>query len=472
MITSQQRYTTRPFADALNELLERRGSGTDTRVNLGEFLRRVEGWREGTLRKQIASERTLQAEAVKAIAEALNVAPEYFLEYRRHQINQAVQVHPELVDLVYDLLVSRARSIEAMTVPFVTTALDLLVDGKDIDAGMASKVLEMIMEGKVSDVQATAFLTALRTKGESAEEIVGLARTMRKYGTPVDLGPGVDALDIVSTGGDHLASFNVSTTASFVAAAAGVVIAKHGNRGQTSRAGAADLLQGLGARIDLPPQAIAQCVREVGFGFMFAPLHYKATRNLATVRRILGIRTIFNFLGPILNPAGVKRQLTGVSEARFVPVLAEALAQMGSTHAMLVHGENGLDEISISGDTLVVEVKNGVCGAPFVINPEMFGLERFPSKSVFGGSLNRNVEITRRVLAGEPGPPLDIVLLNAGAAIYLAGVAADITEGIEKAREAVLAGKAWDKMAAFVECTHTSEAGATDEAWSEAGTAT
>jgi len=457
MITPHTQYTTKPFADALTELLEQQESGTETKVNLGEFLRRVQGWREGTLRKQIASERTLQTEAVEAIAEALNVAPEYFLEYRRHQINQAVQVHPELVDLVYDLLVSRAKSLEAMTVPFVTTALDLLVDGKDIEAAMASKVLEMIMNGKVSDVQATAFLTALRTKGETADEITGLARTMRRYGTPVDLGPGVDALDIVSTGGDHLASFNVSTTSSFVAAAAGVIIAKHGNRGQTSRAGAADLLQGLGARIDLPPCAIARCVHEVGFGFMFAPLHYKATRNLATVRRVLGIRTIFNFLGPILNPANVKRQLTGVSEARFVPVLAEALAQMGATHAMLVHGDNGLDEISISGDTLVVEVKDGACSQPYTIEPEMFGLTRAPSKSIFGGNLDRNVEIARRVLAGEPGPALDIVLLNAGAAIYLADLAANIGDGVQMAREAVLAGKAWDKMAAFVECTRSIE---------------
>jgi anthranilate phosphoribosyltransferase len=190
---------------------------------------------------------------------------------------------------------------------------------------------------------------------------------------------------------------------------------------------------------------------------MFAPLHYKATRNLATVRRVLGIRTIFNFLGPILNPANVKRQLTGVSEARFVPVLAEALAQMGATHAMLVHGDNGLDEISISGDTLVVEVKDGACSQPYTIEPEMFGLTRAPSKSIFGGNLDRNVEIARRVLAGEPGPALDIVLLNAGAAIYLADLAANIGDGVQMAREAVLAGKAWDKMAAFVECTRSIE---------------
>lgn len=453
--TSRDRYSTKPFAEALSDLLREEARGTDTKPNLTAFLRRVPGWRVDTLRKQVLAERTLQPAAVEAMAEVLNIAPEYFVEYRTNQISEAVTLHPELVDLVYDLLVSRAQSLEAMVIPMVTTAVDRLASGEDIDDVLAARVLELIMNGQVSDVQAASFLTALRTKGETAEEIAGLTQAMLNYALLVDLPPNIDALDVVSTGGDRLSTFNISTTSAFVAAGAGVTIAKHGNRGQTSKAGAAELVQELGARIDLPPQAVTECVLEVGFGFMYAPLHYRATRNVIPLRRSLGIRTIFNFLGPLLNPARVKRQLTGVNEARYVPVLAEALAKLGSSQAMLVHGHEGLDEMSISGETLVVEIKDGSCSAPFVVTPEMYGLPRHPLHEIVGGSPVRNAEITRRVLTGTPGAPLDVVLLNAGAAIYLARKTDTIAEGVELARESVSSGRAWDKMAAFVDFTRS-----------------
>jgi len=450
---SRTDYTRRRFADALAELLRQEAGDPRARVNLREFFGRVDGWKYETLRKQISGERTLQPEAIEAMAESLAVPPEYFQEYRRHQIEQAITDHPELVDLFYDLLVSRARSLDAIAVPLVSRVLDQLADQRDLDADLASRVFELIVEGHVSDVQAAAFLMGLRTKGETAEEIYGIARTMRAYGIPVNVVCDEPLVDIVSTGGDRLATFNISTTAAFVAAGAGVRIAKHGSRGQTSHAGSADLLQALGARVDLPPEDIATCIRRVGMGFMFAPLHYQPIRHMVPMRRGLNMRTIFNFIAPILNPAGVKRQLTGVSEARYLTTLATALARLGSEHALFAHGEDGLDEISVSGPTTLVELRDGLVGQPFSVVPEDFGLQRWPLIDLVGGDPVKNAEVTRRVLAGEPGGPLDIVLLNAGAAVYLAGRAASIREGVERARTSVESGAAHAKMTAFVDFT-------------------
>lgn len=449
------RYTTKRFSDALSELLRQEAGDPRARINLSEFFRRVDGWEYETLRKQVAGERTLQPEAVEAIAAALHVAPEYFLEYRRHQIEQAVETYPDLVDLVYDLLVSRAKSLDAAAAPLVSIALDLLAERQDLDPALASKVLELIIQGQVGDIQVAAFLMGLRVKGETGEELSGFAATMQKYGTRVEIGCREPLVDIVSTGGDRLATFNISSTAALVAAGAGVRIAKHGSRGQTSYAGAADLMQALGARIDLPCTAIARCVEEIGFGFMFAPLHYRAIRRLIPVRRSLNMPTVFNLLAPILNPAGVKRQLTGVSDARHVPVLAEALLRLGCERAMLVHGEDGLDEISISAPTIAVEVRDGRCSDPFHLQPEQFGLHRWPLKYLVGGDPAKNASLTRRVLAGEPGAMLDVVLLNAGAAIYLADLADSVEGGVERAREAVLSGRALETLNAFVEFTQS-----------------
>ena len=446
-------FTQKPFADALAELLRNEQGDPGARVNLRGFFGRVEGWEYETLRKQIVGERTLKPEVIEAIAEALGIAPQYFQEYRRHELERAIVTHPELVDLFYDLMVSRAKSLDAIAVPLVSRVLDQLAEQRDLDADLASRVLELIVEGQVSDVQAGAILMGLRTKGETAEEIYGFARTMRAYGTQVHIDSAQPLVDIVSTGGDRLATFNVSTTAAFVAAGAGVRVAKHGSRGQTSHAGSADLLQALGARIDLPPEAVAACVRDVGMGFMFAPLHYGPIRHMVPMRRALNMRTVFNFIAPILNPAGVKRQLTGVSDARYLTTLAEALARLGSERALMAYGDKGLDEISISGPTTMVELRDGVVSKPFSVAPEDFDLPRWPLKDLAGGDPVKNAEITKRVLAGEHGAPRDIVLLNAGAAIHLACKAASITDGVEAARAAVDSGRAWKTMVAFVEYT-------------------
>lgn len=449
------RYTTKPFADALADLLRREEGDARARINLSEFFRRVEGWEYETLRKQVAGERTLQPDAVEAMAAALQVAPEHFLEYRRHQIEGAVEAHPDLVDVAYDLLVTRAKALDAAAAPLVSIALELLAERQDLDPFLASKVLELILEGQVGDIQTAAFLMGMRVKGETGEELAAFAAIMQKLGTRVVVECNESLVDIVSTGGDRPATFNISSTAAFAAAGAGVRIAKHGSRGQTSNAGAADLMQALGARIDLSAAAIAECVEQVGFGFMFTPLHYGAVRHLIPVRRGLNVPTLFNLLAPILNPAGVKRQLTGVSEARHVPVLADALARLGCRRAMLVHGEDGLDEISVSAPTTVVEVRDGHCGDPFHIQPEEFGLRRWPLKYLRGGDPAMNASLTRRVLAGEPGAMLDVVLLNAGAAVYLADVADSLQGGVDAAAEAVRSGKALEKLNAFVGFTQS-----------------
>ncbi|MHB9116143.1 MAG: anthranilate phosphoribosyltransferase [Thermoleophilia bacterium] len=448
-------YTRKRFADALADLLRQEAGDPHARVNLRDFFGRVEGWEYETLRKQISGERSLKPEAIEAMAQALSVAPEYFQEFRKHQIDQAIATHPELVDLFYDLLVSRAKSLDATAVPLVSRVLDQIAARKDLDADLASRVLELIVQGQVSDVQTAAFLMGLRTKGETGEEIFGFARTMRKYGTPVEIAVDEPLVDIVSTGGDRLATFNISTTAAFVAAGAGVRIAKHGSRGQTSHAGSADLLQALGARIDLAPESVAACVRDVGIGFMYAPLHYAPIRHMVPMRRNLNMRTVFNFIAPILNPAGVKRQLTGVSDARYLTTLAAALCRLGSEHALFAHGDDGLDEISVTGPTTLVELRDGTVGEPFSVAPEDFGLQRWPLMDLAGGDPLKNAEVTRRVLAGEPGAPLDIVLLNAGAAVYLAGRATTIAAGVDAARESVESGRALERLTAFVDYTRS-----------------
>lgn len=446
-----RQYSKKPFAQTLVDLLREQAGDPNAKVSLRDFSLRVDGWKYETLRKQIAADRKLQPEAIEAMAEALGVAPEHFLEYRQNKIQQAINDHPELVDLVYDLLVSRARSLDAIAVPIISRVLDQLVSREDLGSALAGRVLELIMDGQVGDVQTAAFLMGLRVKGETGEEIYGLAETMHKFGTPVHLHSMERVVDIVGTGGDRLATFNISTTAAFVAAAAGARIPKHGSRGQTSSSGSADFVQALGANIDLPPERVVESVETVGIGFMFAPLYYKVIRNLVPLRRSLNMRTTLNFLGPLLNPAGVKRQLSGVSDPYFLTALADALGHQGTEHAWLVHGDDGLDELSITGPTTVIEVRNGTVGKPFSVTPEMYGLTRHTFGDLIGGTPARNAEISKRVLSGEQGAALDIVALNAGAALYLAGVADSVAEGVDRAHDAVQSGKAWAKMMEFVE---------------------
>lgn len=332
----------------------------------------------------------------------------------------------------------------------VSHALELLARGQDLDRDLAAEVLELVMEGQVGEIQAAAFLMGLRAKGETAEEIVGLADTMRRLAEPVEVAGDAPLLDTCGTGGDRLGTFNISTTAAFVVAGGGVRVAKHGNRGATSRSGSADLLEALGVSIDLPPDAVARCIEDVGIGFMFAPLHHKAMRYLVPVRRELGIRTVFNVLGPLTNPAGAQRQLIGVSAAEYVEVLAHALAGMGCERALVVHGQEGLDELSVTGPSTVVEVDGDHVSAPFTIGPQTFGLPASPLAEIAGGDPAENAVICRRVLDGEEGACRDVVLLNAAAALYVGGGAASLEEGLAVARDTIDSGRAREKMEALI----------------------
>jgi len=329
----------------------------------------------------------------------------------------------------------------------LTQSIEALIAGRDLSADEAQAALGEIMSGQANEVQVGAFLVALRSKGETVEELAGLARTMRSLAAPVTARDH-DLLDTAGTGGGR-PTFNVSTTAALIAAGAGCAVAKHGNRSATSLSGSADLLEALGARIDLDPGAVGHCIDAVGFGFMFAPAHHPAMRYVVPVRRQLAIRTVFNFLGPLTNPAGATRQLLGVADPDNLPKLAGALALLGTRHALLVCGTDGLDELSISAPTRVIEV---IDGAPreYLVEPEDVGLRRHPGDSVPGGDPARNAEITRSILAGEPGAARDMAVLNAGAAIYAAGRADALAAGVRRAEEAIDSGAAADKLEAFV----------------------
>jgi anthranilate phosphoribosyltransferase len=321
----------------------------------------------------------------------------------------------------------------------LTRAIDALASGQDLAQEEASAVLAEIMAGDVSETQIAAFLIALRTKGETVDELAGLAATMRALATRVPCGRN-DLVDTAGTGGGR-PTFNVSTTAALIAAGAGCALAKHGNRSATSLSGSADVLEALGARIDLGPDAVARCIDEAGFGFMFAPTHHQATRYVVPVRRELAVRTIFNFLGPLTNPAGARRQLIGVSDPAYLDRMAGALARLGVDRALVVSSEDGLDEMSTSAPTHVVEV-NGDTIDRYVVAPEDVGLDIASPDAVSGGPPDANARTTRAILEGEPGPRRDLAVLNAGAAIYAGGIADSLHEGIDAAREAVDSGAA------------------------------
>jgi len=332
----------------------------------------------------------------------------------------------------------------------VTRAIDAVCAGDHLTADHAAAVLAEIMEGRTGEVQTGAFLIALRAKGETVPELVGLARTMRSLATPVATAR-TDLVDTAGTGGGP-STFNVSTTAALVAAATGCAVAKHGNRSYTSKCGAADLLEALGVRIELDPIQVGRCIDEVGFGFMFAPRHHKAMAYVVPVRKQLGVRTIFNFLGPLTNPAGAQRQLLGVSDRHYQETIAEALVGLGSERAMVVAAEDGVDELSISARTRVIEVKDGGTEEHYV-EPADFGLAMAELEQVAGGTPEENAAATRAVLAGEPGPRRDLVLLNAGAAIYVGGAADSLGAGIEKAGEIVDAGAAAELLDRLIAAT-------------------
>jgi anthranilate phosphoribosyltransferase len=326
-----------------------------------------------------------------------------------------------------------------MTNDIVTRAIDAVCRGDHLTSDHAAAVLAEIMEGRSDHVQTGAFLVALRAKGETVPELVGLARTMRALAAHVDSDRG-DLVDTAGTGGGPC-TFNVSTTAAIVAAGAGCAVAKHGNRSATSRCGSADLLEALGVNIELEPEAVSRSIEEVGFGFMFAPRHHRAMAHVAPVRAALGVRTIFNFLGPLTNPAGAERQLLGVSDRHYQETIAEALVGLGSVRAMVVAAEDGVDELSISARTRVIEVADSRTEEWFV-EPEDLGMRRAELEEVAGGSPEENATASRAVLAGEQGPRRDLVVLNAGAAICVGGRAADLAGGVEMAAEAIDSGAA------------------------------
>jgi anthranilate phosphoribosyltransferase len=336
-----------------------------------------------------------------------------------------------------------------MTSPpdLLTDSIDALAAGQDLSLEASAAVLAEIMGGNASEIQIAAFLIALRTKGETVQELAGLARTMRELAAHVDVEHD-NLLDTAGTGGGRR-TFNVSTTAALIAAGAGCTVAKHGNRSATGLSGSADMLEALGARIDLSPNAVGRCIDEVGFGFMFAPAHHQATRYVVPVRRELAVRTIFNFLGPLTNPAGAMRQLIGVSDPAYLDIMAGALALLGTDHALLVSSEDGLDELSISAPTTVVEVI-GTERRRFTITPEDMGLTRAPVEQVPGGDPGQNAETARRIFAGEPGTARDIAVLNAGAAIYAGGGAGSIAEGVSRAARALDSGAAAGALERFL----------------------
>ncbi len=337
--------------------------------------------------------------------------------------------------------------------PVLTSAIDALASRRDLSSEEAAEVLAEIMHGEVSETQIAAFLIALRTKGETVDELAGLARTMRELAAHVSTERS-DLLDTAGTGGGRR-TFNVSTTAALVAAGAGCAVAKHGNRSATSSSGSADLLEALGARIDLDPQGVASCIEEAGFGFMFAPAHHQATRFVVPVRRELAVRTIFNLLGPLTNPAGASRQLIGVADASFLDTIAGALARLGVRRALVVAGEDGLDEVSTSAATQVVEV-DGEELTRYTLTPQDVGIELAdPSDPLLGGgSPLENAQVTQAVFSGEHGPRADLVLINAGAAIYAGGAADSIAEGVEAAREAIGSGAAAAALERYVQASH------------------
>jgi anthranilate phosphoribosyltransferase len=333
----------------------------------------------------------------------------------------------------------------------VTEAIDAVASGEDLSIERAQSVLREIMSGDVDDAQTAAFLVALRTKGETVDELVGLARTMRELAERVEVA-GDNLLDTAGTGGGSTPTFNVSTTAALVAAAAGSRVAKHGNRSATSLCGSADVLEALGARIDLDPEAICQCIDEVGFGFMFAPRHHRATKHVVPVRKALGVRTIFNFLGPLTNPAGASYQLVGVGDPAYVEMIAGALLLLGAKRAAVVAGADGMDEVSIVSETRLLEVTpEGV--TTHTVSPERVGLERARADSVRGGTPEQNAAITRAVLEGEQGPRRSLVVMNAGAALFVNGRVPGFEEGVRLSEDAIDSGAALDTLERFVRKT-------------------
>jgi anthranilate phosphoribosyltransferase len=325
----------------------------------------------------------------------------------------------------------------------IKEAINMLINNISLMEPEMAGCMKEIMEGKATDAQIGALLTALRIKGETVEEITGAAKVMRDKATTIKAPEGV--LDTCGTGGDMSHTFNISTTTAIVVAASGIPVAKHGNRSVSSRSGSADVLEALGVRIDLPPEKVEKCLFETGFGFLFAPLFHPAMKYAIGPRREMGIRTIFNILGPITNPAGAKRQILGVFANKLTETLAMVLANLGAIEAMIVHGEDGLDEISICSKTRVSRLKDGNVDN-FTIEPEDFGIWRSKIEDIRGGDKEDNASITLSILNGEKGPRRDIVLLNSAAGIIVSGKTEDFKTAITIAEDSIDSGRALKKL--------------------------
>ena len=331
-----------------------------------------------------------------------------------------------------------------------------VVDGHELSMIQAEQALDIIMTGNATPSQVGAFLTALRMRGETVEEIAGFASTMRRHALRVPLvDDGRPAVDTCGTGGDGANTFNVSTTAAFVVAGAGVRVAKHGNRSATSKCGSADLLEGLGVAIAVSPERVGACIDEAGIGFMFAQSYHPSMKFVGPVRKELGIRTIFNILGPVTNPAGVRRQLIGVGNVELARTLAKVLALLGCDRVLVVSSNDGLDEIAVSSHTTIVEHDN-VTGElrEATIHPADFGLEPRSLSEITGGDVATNVAITRSILSGDGGARRDATLINAGAALYAAGVAGSIGDGILAARDSIDSGRAAAALDRLIETSN------------------
>ncbi len=332
----------------------------------------------------------------------------------------------------------------------IRTALATLLEGGDLDEAQAAACMEELMTGAATPAQVGAFLVALRAKGEALDEIVGMVRVMREKCLLVHVeGP---LLDTCGTGGDSSASFNVSTCAAFVSAGAGARVAKHGNRAMSSKCGSADVLEALGARIDLSPKQVARCIETCGVGFMFAQAFHPAMKHVASVRRELGVRTIFNLLGPMTNPANASRRLLGVASAGLLDTIPAAFQRLGIEHALVVHGDDGLDEVSISGPTAVAELVDGAIRT-YHVTPEDCGLARHEASATRGGTPIENAAALRRVLGGAPGPLRDFTLINAGAALVAWYAAGDLAAGVRLAANSIDSGAASKTLDAFIAAT-------------------
>ncbi len=334
----------------------------------------------------------------------------------------------------------------------ISTAIETALSGSDLSEPQVEAIMDSMLGGELTPAQIAGFLIALRSKGEAVHEIAAAARVMRRHAVGIAVPDDLDPVDTCGTGGDGSGTFNLSTAAALTAAAAGASVAKHGNRSVSSKSGSADVLEALGVRLDVPAESLGDILGQVGIAFLFAPAHHGATRHAVGPRRELGVRTLFNVLGPLTNPAGVRRQVMGVYDASLVEPIGQVLASLGAHHALVVHGHGGLDEFSLSGPTSVAEVRDEKVTC-FQVSPADVGLGEAPLTALAGGDAQENADILRAIFAGEVSPRTDAVAFGAGGALYVAGKADSLGEGVKRARGVLHSGAVAQTLAHLVEAT-------------------